>query len=98
MPVFECARCNNLTYSASRFASITCDVCGGARHRMLEHALSFDEAREEPREVAAGDHCCVGYEDAEQAAPLAAHVIRAGLADQALVVAQLAAPLEQAVR
>lgn len=79
MPVYECARCNNLTYSASRFASIECDVCGGSRHRGLEHAFSFDDARDEPRELAAGDHCCAAFDDPADVAPLCAHVIRAGV-------------------
>jgi hypothetical protein len=79
MPVYECARCNNLTYSASRFASIECDVCGGSRHRGLEHAFSFEEARDEPRVLAAGDHCCAAFDDPADVAPLCAHVIRAGV-------------------
>ena len=59
MPVFECSRCNNLTYSASRFALLVCDVCGSNRQRILEHAFSFAEARDEPRELGPGDHCCL---------------------------------------
>ena len=80
MPVYECARCNNLTYSASRFASIECELCGGSRHRALEHAFSFDEAREEPRALAPGDHCCAAFDDPADIAPLCAHVVRTGIA------------------
>jgi MEDS: MEthanogen/methylotroph, DcmR Sensory domain len=97
MPVFECARCNNLTYSASRFASISCDICGGARQRVLEHAFSFDEARDEPRNLTHGDHCCCSFTTPEEAAPLCAHVIRAGLAENARVMVFVKAELADAI-
>ena len=97
MPVYECARCNNLTYSASRFASIVCDVCGGARHRALEHAFSFDEAREEPRSLHRGDHCCVTFDAPADIAPLCTHIIRTGLADGARVIGYPPRSLREAV-
>lgn len=87
MPVFECSRCNNLTYSASRFTTLTCAVCGGARHRVLDHAFSFDDARSQPRDIVHGDHCCLSYDDAESVAPLVAAILRRGLADGARVIA-----------
>ena len=87
MPVFECSRCNNLTYSASRFASLECDVCHGERHRVLDHAFSFEDARAQPREIAQGDHCCLAYDDPAAVAPLLTALIRRGLADGALVIA-----------
>jgi hypothetical protein len=98
MPVFECSRCNNLTYSASRSADTDCDVCGGSRKRSLEHAFSFDEAREEPRVVAHGDHVCVWFDEPEQVAPLCVHLIRTGLAEGALVVAYPQAVLAAAIK
>jgi hypothetical protein len=87
MPVYECARCNNLTYSASRFTSIECDLCGGTRHRALEHAFSFEEARDEPRRLTPGDHVCVTFDTPDDVAPLCAHIIRSGLAENARVIA-----------
>ena len=98
MPVFECSRCNNLTYSASRFATIACDVCGGERHRSLDHAFSFDEAREEPRDLRPGDHCCATFEAPEELAPLCLHVIRAGIAEGARVFAYPQAALAEVLR
>ena len=87
MPVYECAVCNNLTYSASRFGSIDCDRCGGTRHRSLEHAYSFDEARAEPRTLSGGDHCCLGFDDPADVAQLCVDVIRTGFAAGARVIA-----------
>lgn len=87
MPVFECSRCNNLTYSASRFTSLTCDVCGGERHRVLDHAFSFDDARAQPRTIVHGDHCCLAYDDPAEVAPLFAAVLRHGVAEEAHVIA-----------
>ena len=86
MPVFECSRCNNLTYSASRFASITCDVCGGTRQRVLEHAFSFDDARAQPREIDHGDHCCVSFADPAEVVPLCVGILRRGIAESARVI------------
>lgn len=98
MPVFECSRCNHLTYSASRAVSLHCDVCGASRQRVLEHAFSFDEAREEARPLTAGDHCCVWFDDPEQVAPFCAETIRDGLAKDALVLAYPQPRLEEATR
>ena len=97
MPVYECARCNNLTYSASRFAAIDCDVCGGTRHRALEHAFSFEEARDEPRTIAAGDHCCAAFDDPSDVAPLCAHVIRTGLTEGSRVLSWPQADLRELI-
>jgi len=98
MPVFECSRCNNLTYSASRFALLVCDVCGSNRQRSLEHAFSFSEAREEPRELAPGDHCCLSYDDPAAAAPACVRLIRQAIADDGRIIGYLPKALEEAVR
>jgi hypothetical protein len=98
MPVFECSRCNNLTYSASRFASIDCDVCGGARQRVLEQAFSFDDAREEPRTLVRGDHCCLSFGTPAEAAPLCAHVVRQGLGERARVLVYVRQEMQDAIR
>lgn len=97
MPVYECARCNNLTYSASRFGSIDCDRCGATRHRSLEHAYSFDEARDEPRTLTSGDHCCLAFDDPAEVARICVHVIRTGLADDARVIAHPPADVRAAI-
>ena len=98
MPVFECSRCNNLTYSASRFASIACDVCGGERHRALEHAFSFDDAREEPRDARARRPLLRGVRRRPtRSCRSALHVIRTGVAEDARVIAYPQAPLRDAL-
>ena len=98
MPVFECVRCNNLTYSASRFAAIDCAECGGARHRSLDHAYSFDDARAADRSLGAGDHCCLAYDDPADVAPLCARIVRDGLAEGARLMAHPPTALGDAMR
>jgi MEDS: MEthanogen/methylotroph, DcmR Sensory domain len=98
MPVFECSRCNNLTYSASRFALLVCDVCGSNRQRILEHAFSFAEAREEPRELGPGDHCCLTYGTTDEAVPHCLRFIRDGIAAGARVFSHVPDALEPAIR
>ena len=97
MPVFECVRCNNLTYSASRFASVDCDHCGADRHRSLDHAYSFDEARVAARALAPGDHCCVHFDAPGDVAGLCAQILRAGLADGARLLAHPPGDLRGAI-
>jgi MEDS: MEthanogen/methylotroph, DcmR Sensory domain len=98
MPVFECSRCNNLTYSASRFALLVCDVCGSNRQRILEHAFSFTEARDEPRDLASGDHCCLSYADLDEAVTASTRFVRHGLAAGARVLSHIPAGVERGVR
>lgn len=98
MPVFECARCNNLTYSASRFADLSCDRCGAARHRALDQAFSFDEARTAPRTLSPGDHCCVPFDQPEQVAALCARILRAGVEAGARVFAHPPQRVADAIR
>lgn len=98
MPVFECSRCNNLTYSASRFALLVCDVCGSNRQRILEHAFSFSEARTEPRDLCPGDHCCLSYEHPREAVPVAVRLIRQGLDAGGRVLVYVPGALESAIR
>lgn len=97
MPVFECVRCNNLTYSASRFASLDCDRCGAARHRAIDHAFSFDEARSAVRPLAAGDHCCIHFDAPGDVAGLCAQILRSGLAEGARVLAHPPQDLRRAI-
>lgn len=98
MPVFECSRCNNLTYSASRFALLVCDVCGSNRQRILEHAFSFAEARDEPRELGPGDHCCLSYDSDDQPLPHCLRFIRQGIGAGGRVMAHVPDPLEPPIR
>lgn len=97
MPVFECARCNAMTYSASRFADLVCDRCGAARHRALDQAFSFDEARAAPRSLAPGDHCCLAFDAPEEVAGLCVRIVRTALGEGARVIAHPPARLRAAV-
>jgi len=87
MPIFECSRCNTLSYSASRFASIACDACGGMHFRAFDDVASFGDVRAEPRRLTRGDHCCVPYDAPEDAAPLCARIVRDQLAAGSRVMA-----------
>jgi hypothetical protein len=76
MPIFECSRCNTLSYSAARFASIACDACGGMHFRAFDDVSTFGDVRAEPRRLSPGDHCCLPYAAPEEVAPLCAHIVR----------------------
>jgi hypothetical protein len=91
MPVFECCRCNDLTYSSARASALACAQCGSERRRVLDDVRSFDEARAMPRALAPGDHVCATFTDPRQIAPLAAQTLRAARGHGALPVA-FAAP------
>ena len=56
MSVFECARCNALTYSASRAANYRCETCGSPKARILEDQ-TFDTAVDVERTPRPRDHC-----------------------------------------
>ena len=77
MPVFECARCNELTYSASVDSAQPCPCCAETRHRVLDGG--FASARELPRDLSPGDHATLVYEDPESVAPFCARYITDGL-------------------
>jgi len=97
MPIFECSRCNTLSYSAARFASIACDVCGGMHFRAFDDVSSFRDVRAEPRRLTAGDHCCVPYDAPEEVAPLCAHIVRDQLAAGSRVMAWPVPDLRDAI-
>ena len=78
MPVFECARCNALRYSASRAAGRRCDNCGATRLRVLEDH-SFSAAQVSPRFPAPGDHCMGIHRGVAEGAALAAAFLEPGL-------------------
>ena len=78
MPIFECSRCNDLTYSSSTANVAPCPACGADRKRLVHDATSFAEAKRVPRATSYGDHSIAVFDDFEQVAPIAAQ-----FADQA---------------
>ena len=76
--VFECMRCNALTYSASRSVVAACERCGSTTMRVLEE-VSFETAEAAPRTPAVGDHCVTLVEDFDEAARVACRFIVDGL-------------------
>ena len=77
MPVFECARCNEMTYSASAGTVGACLHCGSQRQRLIEG--DFDHARHGMRELAEGDHATLVYEEAVAIAPFCARFLTDGV-------------------
>ena len=77
MPIFECSRCNDLTYSSSLDAAGACVRCGSERHRLLEGG--FTEAREGVRVLAEADHATLVYDDPDQIAPFCARYLADGV-------------------
>jgi hypothetical protein len=77
MPIFECSRCNALTYSSSTDAAGACARCGSERHRILEGG--FAEARQSPRSLGQGDHATLVYDDPERIVPFCARFLTEGI-------------------
>lgn len=88
MSVFECARCNALTYSASRAANYRCETCGSPKARILEDQ-TFDTAVDVERTPRPRDHCGAVHYGPDAGAMLAAPFIAEGLACGDHVIAQL---------
>lgn len=86
--VFECARCNALTYSASRAATYRCETCGSPKARILVDE-TFDTAEDVERTPHPRDHCAAVYRGPQAGAALAAPFIVDGLARGDQVIAQL---------
>ena len=95
MPIFECSRCNEMTYSASVGAATACARCGSERHRVIEG--DFDEARRSQRTLGAADHASLIYDDAETVAPFCARFLTDGVNAGERVVAGLQDDLRKAV-
>jgi hypothetical protein len=97
MPVFECTRCNDMTYSASTGAMQPCAQCGSHELRVLQGY--FPEARTGLRELGPGDHAALVYDDPEVVAPFCARFLEEGVEAGAHVVAavpgNLRAPVEE---
>ena len=95
MPIFECSRCNDLTYSSSADSAGDCARCGSERHRVLEGG--FGEARMGPRSLAAGDHAVLVYDDAQLIAPFCARFLTDGIDAGEHVLAGMQDDLRRAV-
>jgi MEDS: MEthanogen/methylotroph, DcmR Sensory domain len=97
MPIFECSRCNVMTYSSSTTNAAPCPECGSQRRRLVSDAASFAEAREIPRGVSHGDHSIAVFDDVEQIVPLAVQFIDQALLAGGLVMAAVPQELEDAI-
>jgi hypothetical protein len=96
MPVFECARCNDMTYSAFNEALHSCDQCEGGDFRVIEGA--FDQAREAARDLAPRDHSVLVYDEPGAVAPFCARYLTEGVNGHERVVAALPGDLGEEVR
>lgn len=76
MPVFECAQCNEMTYSANPEAVGPCERCGNERHRIVEG--DFDQARRTQRHLGPGDHAVLIHDDPAGVAPFCARFVGDG--------------------
>jgi hypothetical protein len=87
MPIFECSRCNEMTYSSAADAAGACARCGSERHRLLTG--SFGEARGSARELGGADHATLVYDDPSQIAPFCCRFLTEGVDAGEHVVAGL---------
>jgi hypothetical protein len=95
MPVFECARCNEMTYSASAGAVGACPRCGSERHRVIEG--DFDQARRTLRALGEGDHATLVYEEPAAIAPFCARFLTDGVNTGERVIAAVQDDLREAI-
>lgn len=77
MPIFECSRCNELTYSASVETVRPCPRCDEIRHRVLDGG--FADARDLARDLAPGDHAMMLYDDPSLVAPFCCRYLTEGI-------------------
>jgi hypothetical protein len=94
MPIFECSRCNEMTYSASKGVVTSCTSCGSERQRVLDG--DFDEARRSVRALAAADHSTLVYDEVATVAPFCARFLSDGADGGERVVAGLQDELREA--
>lgn len=78
MPVLECARCNELYYSAHGSTELSCDACGASAWRVFEDEVSFARVSGLPRRLCPGDHGVLVYTDRADAADFCAGYLREG--------------------
>jgi hypothetical protein len=95
MPVFECARCNEMTYSASIGAISSCVNCGSERQRVIDGY--FDDARRSLRPLEAGDHATLVYDNPRAVAPFCARFLTDGATAGERVIAGIQPDLREAV-
>jgi hypothetical protein len=97
MPIFECSRCNDLTYSSASTNVAPCPSCGSERKRLVHDAASFAEAKQVPRATSYGDHSIAVFDDFEQVAPIAAQFVDQAVLAGGLVMAAVPDALEQLI-
>ena len=95
MPIFECSRCNEMTYSASMGAVAACASCGSERQRVVDG--DFDEARRSVRGLGVADHATLVYDDVATVAPFCARFLTDGADAGERLVAGLQDDLREAV-
>lgn len=108
MPVLECARCNELYYSAHAARGLTCDACGGGTWRIFPQEASFARVVGLPRTFQPGDHGVIIYTSPAEAAGFCAAYLREGLArgervtmvvpDELRVEVESSLPMEELAR
>lgn len=96
MPIFECSRCNEMTYSAYPGPPLACGRCGNAIVRVIDG--DFNEARHRPRDLRPGDHSSLVYDDAAPVAEFCARYLTEGVEAGERVVAALPGELDGSVR
>jgi predicted RNA-binding Zn-ribbon protein involved in translation (DUF1610 family) len=96
VPVFECARCNALMYSASRAVGFACDQCGATTARCLVDE-TFRTVEEVTRKPGRGDHCVAVYRGPEEGAAVAAPFIEEGVRRAELTVVEADSALREAI-
>ena len=97
MPIFECSRCNDLTYSSATTNVAPCPDCGAERKRLVHDASSFAEARAVPRATSHGDHSIAVFDDYEQVAPIATQFVDQATLAGGLVMAAVPDELERLI-
>ncbi len=97
MPIFECSRCNVMTYSSSKTNVMPCGACGAERKRLVHDAASFAEAKEVPRATSYGDHAIAVFDDFEQVADIATQFLDQANLAGGLVMAAVPQELEDMI-
>jgi hypothetical protein len=97
VPLFECSRCNALTYSSASLIR-PCAECGAERWRVLPET-SFAAAEASARRLEPGDHCAVTFgEDVQDAATICTAVIAEACSRGDLVLCHMPERLRAAVQ